>query len=235
MWFDNTTSADRWYDAIRHLRRDPILRRIMKRVGPCTLSPRKDVFVALVQSILSQQVSVAAADSMYRKLKAKMPRKSVTPKNVLAFLTTSDDETVRSCGLSRQKRGYVQDVSQKFADGTIKPRSFHAMTDEAMIEHLTQVKGIGRWTVEMLLIFVFNRPDVWPVDDLGIQERYRQNFGLEHRPKPKELAPLGDKWKPWRTVASWYLWKSGNATRRREGSKGDTKGKKAMKATQRKA
>lgn len=230
MWFDTLSKDDRWSDAIRHLRRDPVMRRIMKAVGPCTLAPRKDVFVALVQSILSQQVSVAAADSMYRKLKAKMPRKSVTPKNVLVFLTTSDDETIRSCGLSRQKRGYVQDVSQKFADGTIQPRKFHAMSDEAMIEHLTQVKGIGRWTVEMLLIFVFNRPDVWPVDDLGIQERYRQNFGLTERPKPKVLMPLGDKWKPWRTVASWYLWRSGRVEKKSpkgEGAKRDTKGKKA--------
>ncbi|MFT3788141.1 MAG: hypothetical protein QM770_18555 [Tepidisphaeraceae bacterium] len=207
MWFKSTDTQDRWADAMKHLRRDPVMRQIIKQVGPCTLVPRRDYFVKLVQSILSQQVSVAAAASMFRKLSEAMPGKKVTPTNVLTFLTTKDDETIRSVGLSRQKRAYVHDLATKFLDGTIKHRQFAKMDDETLIEHLTQIKGIGRWTVEMLLIFAMNRTDVWPVDDLGIQESYRIQFKLKERPKPKELAPLADKWKPWRTVASWYLWR----------------------------
>jgi DNA-3-methyladenine glycosylase II len=207
MWFPAAEANRHWRAAIKHLRKDAVLREIIDRVGPCTLAPRRDYFVCLVQSILSQQVSVKAADAMYRKLAGRMPGRKVTPRNVLTFLQTAAEEEIKSCGLSRQKRGYVFDISQKWIDGTIQPRRFAKMSDEELVEHLTVIKGIGRWTVEMTLIFVLCRPDVWPVDDLGIQESVKRHFKMKDRPKAKEIINFADAWKPWRSVATWYLWR----------------------------
>lgn len=207
MWFDLEPS-DKWGDAIAHLSRDKVMRGIIARVGPCTLRPRRDYFVKLVQSILSQQVSVAAAASMYRKLASQFTGNKVTPADVVRFLTESEDDLIRSCGLSRQKRAYVLDLAQRFHDGAIPSRRFSRMTDDQLIENLTQIKGIGRWTVEMLLIFALNRTDVWPVDDLGLQAAIQKAYNLPVRPKAKEILTFGDKWKPWRSIATWYLWRS---------------------------
>jgi DNA-3-methyladenine glycosylase II len=207
MWFPNAADDDRWADAIVHLRRDRVMRGIVDAVGPCTLRPKRNAYLKLVQSILSQQVSVKAAAAMFVKLKSKMPAKRVTPANVVAFLSTADEESIRSCGLSRQKRAYVMDLSQRFASGEIRPARFGKMTDDEIVAELTPIKGIGRWTVEMLLIFGLNRPDVWPVDDLGIQEAVRHFWKLPERPKPKQILDFADAWRPWRSVASWYLWR----------------------------
>jgi len=211
MWFD-TAPNDQWTDAIAHLRRDRVLRRLIDDVGPCTLKPRRNSYLKLVQSILSQQVSVKAAASMYLKLAKQMPAKRVSPANVLAFLTTADEETIKSCGLSRQKRGYILDLSQRFASGQIKPARFSKLSDEELVAELTQIKGIGRWTVEMLLIFGLNRPDLWPVDDLGLQEAIRHHFKLPARPKPREILNFADKWRPYRSIATWYLWRAPKET-----------------------
>lgn len=207
MWSTKATSTS-WTEAEEFLKRDRVMKKLIERVGPCTLSPQKDVFATLVKSILAQQVSGAAANSMHRKLKAQMPRKRITPQNVLNFLTTSDEETIRSCGLSRQKRGYIHDLSGKFLDGTVPYKHFCKLDDEQLIECLTEVKGIGRWTAEMLLIFSLNRTDIWPVDDLGIRESVFRHWPKKfaERPKPKEILDFADKWRPWRSVASWYLW-----------------------------
>ena len=212
MWFD-TAPQDHWTDAIAQLRKDRKLRKVIDRVGPCTLRPRRDYFIKLIQSILSQQVSVAAAASMYRKLSANFTGKKPKPAEVIKFLRESDEMLVRSCGLSRQKRAYVLDLAERFHAGEIPSGRFSRMSDEAIIENLTQIKGIGQWTVEMLLIFALNRPDVWPVDDLGIREGVRLLEGLDERPPAKELLNYADKWRPYRSVASWYLWriKSGPA------------------------
>jgi DNA-3-methyladenine glycosylase II len=197
----------RWDEAIAHLRRDKVLRKVINSVGGCTLRPRRNYFIKLVQSILSQQVSVKAAASMYLKLSKQFPRRHVTPAGLVAFLTSGDEELIRSCGLSRQKRGYLLDLSQRFASGQIQTR-FSGMTDEEVVQQLIPIKGIGRWTVEMLLIFALNRTDVWPVDDLGLQEGLRIHFKLPTRPKPKEILTFGDKWKPYRSIATWYLWRA---------------------------
>lgn len=193
-----------------HLRKDRVLARIIEQVGPCTLRPHRDYFVKLVQSILSQQVSVQAAMAMYSKLASRFPRKRPTPPLMLDFLRQSDEATLRSCGLSRQKRGYLLDLSQRFADGSIPHRRFARMSDDEIIETLTQVKGIGRWTVEMLLIFSLCRPDVWPVDDLGLREsvfvQWPRRF--TERPTARELLSFADKWRPWRSIATWYLWRA---------------------------
>lgn len=210
VWFDLEPN-DRWADAIAHLSRDKVMRQIIKKVGPCTLRPRRDYFVKLVQSILSQQVSVAAATSMYRKLAGQFTGQRVTPADVVKFLTESDEDLIRSCGLSRQKRAYVFDLAQRFHAGSIPSRRFSKMTDEQIIDNLIQIKGIGRWTVEMLLIFALNRTDVWPVDDLGLQEAIKRAYGMAERPKAKELTNFGDQWKPYRSIATWYLWRSKDA------------------------
>ena len=178
MWFKDLPPDDRWHDAIRHLRKDKTLAKIIDAVGPCTLKPRltRDHYVRLVQAILSQQVSVKAAAAMYRKLSSQFPRKRPTPQNVVQFLTTADEDLIRSCGLSRQKRAYIHDLAERFASKEIDPKQFAKMDDDLLIEHLTQVKGIGKWTVEMLLIFSLNRPDVWPVDDLAIRQSVHKHW-----------------------------------------------------------
>lgn len=207
MWFD-VEPTDQWADAVAHLRRDKTMRGVIDRVGPCTLRPRRDYFVKLVQSILSQQVSVAAAASMYRKLAGQFVGQKVTPADVVRFLKESEDDLIRSCGLSRQKRAYVLDLAERFHAGSIPSRRFSKMTDEQIVANLTQIKGIGRWTVEMLLIFGLNRTDVWPVDDLGLQEAIKREWGMAVRPKAKEIADFGDAFKPYRSIATWYLWRS---------------------------
>ncbi|MGC4031842.1 MAG: hypothetical protein QM754_08950 [Tepidisphaeraceae bacterium] len=207
MWFD-VEPSDKWAAAITHLRKDKVLRGVIARVGPCTLRPRRDYFVKLVQSILSQQVSVAAAAAMYRKLAGQFVGQKVTPAEVVRFLRESDELLIKSCGLSRQKRAYVLDLAERFHAGSVPSRRFSKMTDEQIIENLTQIKGIGRWTVEMLLIFGLNRTDVWPVGDLGLQESIRQLYNMPVRPKAKEIRDFADKWKPFRSIATWYLWRA---------------------------
>jgi DNA-3-methyladenine glycosylase II len=118
-------------------------------------------------------------------------------------------EVLRHCGLSRQKAAYLRDLAQHFVDGEIPTRRLSTMPDEAVIESLVRVKGIGRWTAEMFLIFTLNRPDVLPVDDLGLWDGIKDIYGLNARPTPKECIALAEKWRPWRTVATWYLWRRG--------------------------
>lgn len=212
MWFPDADDDDRWGAAIAHLRRDKTMAKIIDRVGPCTLRPTlvKDHYTRLIQSILSQQVSVKAAQAMYGKLAANFPRKRPTPALMIEFLTNGTEEAIRACGVSRQKKGYLHDLALRFHDKTIDPKRFDRMTDDELIEQLTQIKGIGRWTVEMLLIFALNRPDVWPVDDLGIRISVGAHWPRKFpdgRPTSKELVTFADKWRPWRTVASWYLWR----------------------------
>jgi DNA-3-methyladenine glycosylase II len=209
MWFPDAPPDDRWHDAIAFLRRDRVLAPIIDRVGPCTLRPRRDYFVKLVQSILSQQVSVKAAAAMYVKLARQFPRKRVTPERLAAFLRDGDEDTIRSCGLSRQKRSYLLDLSTRFADGSIPHRRFVRMSDEEIVATLTAIKGIGKWTVEMLLIFALNRPDVWPADDLGLREALHRLYPRRYpeRPTAKQVLDAADAWRPWRSIATWYLWR----------------------------
>jgi DNA-3-methyladenine glycosylase II len=125
----------------------------------------------------------------------------------LELLGRGDEQVLRRCGLSRQKRAYLIDLSRRFVDGSIPVRRLGRMNDEAVIAALVEVKGIGRWTAEMFLIFVLNRPDVLPVDDLGLREGVRILYGLAERPGGKLVTELAEKWRPWRTVATWYLWR----------------------------
>jgi DNA-3-methyladenine glycosylase II len=201
-------NATDWTAARQHLARvDPVMKRIVRRVGPCGLAPRNDHFLALCKSIFSQQLSTRIASMLFERFCAVFPRKRPTPRRVLDALA-ANVEALAGCGLSRQKRAYIEDLARRFDARQITTRGFARMTDEHIIETLIKVKGVGRWTAEMFLIFVLNRPDVWPADDLGLQESYKRHFDLPKRPTRKELLPLGDRFAPYRSVATWYLWRA---------------------------
>lgn len=207
MWFDLPAKTPDWAKAVRHLKEtDPVMRQIIGRVGPCTLVSRGDPYMALCQAIFSQQVSTAAAATMFGRFKKLFPAERPTPARVLKRFAT-DEQSLIGCGLSRQKRGYVLDLSQRFDRREIPIGKFPEMNDEEVIEALVQVKGIGRWTAEMFLIFVMNRADLLPVDDLGVRRGMQVFYGMTELPKKEEAIALGEKWRPWRSVATWYLWR----------------------------
>ena len=195
-----------WDVAIAHLRRDRVLRKVIDRVGPCKLAPRRDYFVALCKSIYAQQVSTTVARILFDRFQSHFPRRRPTPKLVQALLTGHED-SFRACGLSRQKRKYLIDLSQHFIDGRIATRKLASFDDEQVIDALVNVQGIGRWTAEMFLIFVLNRPDVLPVDDLGVREGLKRFYKLRERPNAKQMQALAEPWRPWRSVGTWYLWR----------------------------
>ena len=195
-----------WTAARRHLEQDPTMRRIIGAVGPCTLRPRRDHFVLLCKSIYSQQISSAVATVLFGRFREHFPRRRPTPQRVFDLLTTGTDAQLKGCGLSRQKKAYLIDLSKHFLSEAIPNHRLSRLDDEEIVKRLTAVKGIGRWTAEMFLIFVLNRPDVLPVDDLGLQRAVKQAYGLKGMPKAKQFIKLGEKWRPYRTIASWYLW-----------------------------
>jgi DNA-3-methyladenine glycosylase II len=163
-------------------------------------------FEALAESIVYQQLSGKAAATIWGRVRALYPRrKNLDPKLVLE----TPDETLRAAGLSRSKTVALKDLAAKTLDGTVpRARALARMSDEEIIERLTRVRGIGRWTVEMLLLFDLGRLDVWPVGDLGVQKGFAKTFGKRKLPKPKELMKLGEKWRPYRSVAAWYFWRA---------------------------
>jgi DNA-3-methyladenine glycosylase II len=164
--------------------------------------------VVLCKSIFSQQLNTKVAATLFGRFCDLFPRRRPTPPLVLQALSGGvDDETIRHCGLSRQKRSYIVDLAQHFVDGEIPTRSFAGMRDEEIIEHLTRVKGVGRWTAEMFLMFVLNREDILPVDDLGLVESMRAHYSLAKRPNKHEAIALAERWRPYRTVATWSLWR----------------------------
>jgi len=193
--------------ALAHLRHaDPVLGGIIERVGPCRLEARRwgTHYDALVRSIVFQQLSGKAAGTIHDRFRALYPARRPRPDLVLA---TSDAE-LRGAGLSRQKIGYLRDLSARVADRSLPLAHLGRLPDDAIIEHLVQVKGIGRWTVQMFLMFRLGRPDVLPELDLGVQNAIQRAYGLRRRPTPKEVLKIGEPWRPWASVASWYLWRS---------------------------
>ena len=207
MWFDQPCEQPNWAEAARHLSRaDPTLGAVIRRVGPCTLAPRRDYFVVLCKSIYNQQISTKVAAVLFSRFRRQFPRQRPTPAAVLEFLS-GDPQKIRAVGLSRQKAIYLRDLAGHFIDGRIPTRKLCRLDDEAVIEALIGVKGIGRWTAEMFLMFVLNRPDVLPVDDLGLREGVRDIYGLVERPTPSQVIEMGEKWRPFRTVATWYVWR----------------------------
>jgi DNA-3-methyladenine glycosylase II len=163
-------------------------------------------FDALAESIAYQQLSGKAAATIFGRVRALYPkRKWLDPEQLLA----TPDETLRAAGLSRAKTAAIKDLAAKTLDGTVPSgRALLRMTDDEIIARLTQVRGIGRWTVEMLLLFDLGRPDIWPVDDYGVQKGFAKTFRKRKLPTPKELMKHGDKWRPYRSVAAWYFWRA---------------------------
>jgi DNA-3-methyladenine glycosylase II len=193
-----------WTEAINHLSSvDPKLAAVIERAGPCTLKPGGDCFIALCRAIIAQQISGVVAKAITKRFKKLFPRSRPTPK----YLVTLTDEQLRSAGLSRQKMSYLRDLAVHFADGKIPTRRFSKMTDEEIIQSLIPIKGIGRWTAEMFLIFVLNRTDLLPVDDLGVRKGFQKVYGLRTEPKAAKMIQIAEKWRPWRTIGSWYMWR----------------------------
>jgi 3-methyladenine DNA glycosylase/8-oxoguanine DNA glycosylase len=193
--------------ALAHLRKvDPTLGRIIARVGPFRLERRRTGthYDALVRSIVFQQLSGKAAGTIHRRLCELYPKKNPRAELVLA---TSDD-LLRGAGLSRQKIGYLRDLATRVADRSLPLAHLGRLPDDAIVEHLVQVKGIGRWTAQMFLMFRLGRPDVLPDLDLGIQTAIQRAYGLKKRPMPKDVLRIGEKWRPYASTASWYLWRS---------------------------
>ncbi len=198
-------SPDHVARALRHLRKsDPVLAEVIRRVGPFQLEPRRGRFQSLVRSILAQQISTAVARSMLRKLEAHLAPNKLTPGS-LGQLSFDD---LRGLGLSRQKASYLQDLTEKVVNKTVRLHRVHRLTDEEIIDELTQVKGIGRWTVQMFLIFCLGRPDVFAPDDFGLRSAIQRLYGLSELPKRAEAEEIAAPWRPHATVASWYLWRS---------------------------
>src|SRR2546423_5644246 len=199
------TQCPGWTAAEQHLCGvDAVLARIIQKVGPCTLAPRHNPFRALCQSIMNQQISVAAARTVWERFRALFRGKRSTPQALLLL----SDEALRSAGLSRQKASYLRSLAEHFASGEFPARKLAKMTDEEIIAALIPIKGIGRWTAAMFLIFVLNRTDLLPVDDLGLCAPAPWAYGLKRHPSPRTLARLAEKWRPYRSVATWYLWRS---------------------------
>jgi DNA-3-methyladenine glycosylase II len=192
-----------------HLRAvDPVLAGLIARHGPCALTPASDRFGALVDSIISQQISVKAADAILRRFVLALPGGVCAPAPILSLSV----EDMRALGLSRAKAAYVRDLAERVAGGALDLAGLDDAPDEDVILALTQVKGIGRWTAEMFLIFALGRLDVLPVDDLGFRRAVERSYGLPALPPPATLHALGAPWRPYRSIATWYLWRSLNNT-----------------------
>jgi DNA-3-methyladenine glycosylase II len=185
---------------------DPVLAKVIRTVGPYRPVPRRagSHFEALARSIVYQQLSGRAAGTIYSRFTALYPRRRLVPELVLA----TAEEELRSVGLSRQKVVYVRDLAERVSTGRLPLQRASTMPDELLIERLTAVKGIGRWTAQMFLMFRLARPDVLPDLDLGIQNAIRGAYSLPRRPTPAEVVEIGTPWRPYASVACWYLWRS---------------------------
>ncbi len=190
--------------AINFLMKDKKLSRIIKQVGPYNIKLRKNRYQSLVEAISTQQLTGTAANSIMTKFRSLY--KSNFP-NPLEVIKTSN-KTLRTTGFSRMKILYIKELSKKIEKKELCLRTISKFSDEEVIKKLTQIKGIGRWTAEMFLIFSLGRLDVLPVDDLGLKKGIQFLFSLDELPKAKQIEEFGEKWRPYRTVATWYLWKS---------------------------
>jgi DNA-3-methyladenine glycosylase II len=187
------------------MRRDPVLAPVIRKYRTRTLldTPPLDPFPALVRTITGQQISTKAAATIHGRIVALMPR-GVNPGAMLALT----DEQLRAAGCSRQKTVYLRDLAVKIQSGELPAHTLHELTDEQVIEAIVKVKGLGRWSAEMFLMFRLHRPDVLPVDDLGIVNAIQRLYGLRKRPNAARIKKIGEAWRPYRTVACWYLWRS---------------------------
>jgi len=200
-------TPDYWDEACKHLgKRDRVMRKLIPQFGEGRLQSRGDAFTTLARSIVGQQISVKAAQSVWDRFVAlvnEQPTRLV-PASVLAL----DTPTMRSAGLSARKVEYLSDLAQHFESGTVHVRQWQQMDDEAIIEELVAIRGIGRWTAEMFLIFHLMRPNVLPLDDLGLLKGISLNYFSGEPVSRAEAREVGDAWAPFRSVATWYIWRS---------------------------
>ena len=206
-------------EAVRHLRdADPDLRLLVDAVGPCTLEPAPDLgphtlFDRLASAILAQLISVAAARTIGGRLRERASDDAVPRHLDPARVAALTDDELRVCGISRNKVAALRDLADAVTTGRIPTLpELHLLGDEEVIAELTAIRGIGRWTVEMLLIFLLDRPDVFPVADVGVRRGFERPLGLTHKATPAELLERSARWAPYRSVASWYLWRAAEQT-----------------------
>jgi DNA-3-methyladenine glycosylase II len=201
-------------DVLRHLGKDPVMRRIIQRHGPCDLTPRRrSPYETLTRAIAHQQLNGRAAETILGRFVALFPGNGrfPSPAAVLAARPTA----LRRAGFSQGKVRAIRDIARHAVKGVVPTtRACGRLSDDELIERLVQIHGVGRWTVEMLLIFTLGRPDVLPVDDFGVREGYRIAYGLRKQPTPKALRAYGERWKPYRSVAARYLWIVANAAKK---------------------
>lgn len=194
---------DYWDQAILTLaQRDPVLNQLIQSYPGIALESRGNAFATLARSIVGQQISVKAAESVWQKLMGHI--QEATPANIHRAETGG----LRACGLSGRKVEYLQDLARKFANGELDAARWHTLEDEALIKDLVKVKGIGRWTAEMFLIFYLMRPDVLPLDDIGLQRAMGKLYNLNQPLSKPAMQQIAVNWQPWRSVATWYLWRS---------------------------
>ncbi|MFZ1446613.1 MAG: DNA-3-methyladenine glycosylase [Candidatus Dechloromonas phosphoritropha] len=192
-----------WQQAARELAAaDERMGELVERYSGLGLVSRSDPFATLARSIVGQQISVKAADSVWGRFVAALPE--VSPQAVMV----AGEEGLAGCGLSRRKSEYVRDLAAHFVAGRLDPSAWAALDDEALIAALTEVRGIGRWTAEMFLIFNQLRPDVFPLDDLGLRRAVFERYFAGSKQSRQVLAEFGERWRPWRSVATWHLWRS---------------------------
>jgi len=194
------------HKTLNHLKKDKVLKVLIDRFGPINYKPPPDRFTNLVSEIIGQQLSGKAADTIYSRFLTLFPNKKFTPKLILA----QPLEKLRGIGTSWAKARSLHDLSQKVLAKTIQLDKMDSLSDEEVITHLTQVKGIGRWTAEMKLMFTLQRSDIFPLDDVGIQNAFVKHYGLnrKHKNLKKFMVSVAEPWRPYRTLACWYLWKS---------------------------
>ena len=200
-------TPDYWDEACRYLaRRDRVMNKLIPRFGTARLRSRGDAFTTLARSIVGQQVSVKAAQSVWEKVVGLGlgQRHHIDP----VALSSLSVESMRAAGLSVRKVEYLRDLARHFVEGCVHETDWGSMGDEAIIEELVAIRGIGRWTAEMFLIFNLMRPDVFPLDDIGLQRAiFLRYFNGEKQPR-RAISAFGERWRPWRSVATWYLWRS---------------------------
>jgi DNA-3-methyladenine glycosylase II len=202
--------------ALKHLAEaDPVMRQLIAEIGECRLRPekRRPPFQSLVQAVAHQQLHGAAAENILGRFKKLFPGRRFPRPEDLAAVT---DEALRGCGFSFAKIRAIRDIAEKTLSGVVPTaRQIVKMPDEEIVARLTEVRGVGRWTVEMLLIFQLGRPDVLPVDDFGVRSGFGAAYRRKAMPAPKELRAFGELWRPHRTTAAWYLWRAADAAKKK--------------------
>ena len=199
-----TKTPKYWNKAVRYLsKRDRILKGLIIKYNDKILTTRKDIFFSLCKSIIGQQISVAAASSVFKKFKIACNKK-ITPRNVkkLSF------QKLKNCGLSKQKVRGIKELAEKFLDKSFKPKLIFKMEDEEAINYLSNLRQIGRWSAEMILLFTFNRQNIWPIQDIGLLRAISNNYNKKYLPPKNFVNYLKKKFSPYCSVATWYLWRS---------------------------